>query len=198
MSTRRETFFKRCPICRINENGCICAELVHYNNKTSLSIIMHYKELALTSNTALLAQKSLSDCKIYFRGHPSSDMQMNLILPQNKKSYILFPSDDAIPLEDILDKDIHLIIPDGTWRQAKKFHRREPILKDLPLVSIKASNPSRYRLRTQKDENGLCTLEAIAYALGILEGKEAESALLKNLDIMVNKVMESRAGSLEG
>lgn len=46
---------------------------------------------------------------------------------------VLFPSDDAVPIEEVeTDLPVTLIVPDGSWRQADKLQRRVPELDDSP------------------------------------------------------------------
>ena len=52
--------------------------------------------------------------------------------------------------------------------------------------------PSEYRLRVQRNEHHLCTLEAIARAIGVLESAEAQSNLEKLLRVMVERTLWSR------
>jgi DTW domain-containing protein YfiP len=65
---------------------------------------------------------------------------------------------------------VTLIVPDGNWRQASRVRQRVGGLRDVPCVSLPAGAPSRYRLRAEAHDTGLATIEAIARALGLLEG----------------------------
>jgi DTW domain-containing protein YfiP len=50
--------------------------------------------------------------------------------------------------------------------------RRIPALACLPRLALPPGPPSAYRLRVEPHPEGLATFEAIARALGILEGPE--------------------------
>ncbi len=51
---------------------------------------------------------------------------------------LFYPTNDAVELDKALVMQertpIQLVVPDGTWRQARKIHSRHPELKDLPRV----------------------------------------------------------------
>jgi DTW domain-containing protein YfiP len=85
-----------------------------------------------------------------------------------------------------------LIVPDGTWRQASKVRQRVPGMRDVQLVSIPNDEPSMYRLRTEAHESGLATIEAIARAMGILEGLHVRRALEHVFRAMVERTLWSR------
>jgi DTW domain-containing protein YfiP len=109
---------------------------------------------------------------------------------------LLFPHPDAIPLETFRDhpRPLTLVVPDGTWRQGQRVRHRTPGLETIPCAAISRPEPSRYRLRTASDPGRLATLEAIAEALGVLEGEAPRRALLAIFDIMVERSLRARAG----
>jgi len=109
---------------------------------------------------------------------------------------LLFPHPDAAPLERWRDhpRPLTLIVPDGTWRQGQRVRHRTPGLATIPCAAISRPEPSNYRLRTASDPRRLATLEAIAEALGILEGDEPRRALLAIFDVMVQRSLRARAG----
>jgi tRNA-uridine aminocarboxypropyltransferase len=60
----------------------------------------------------------------------------------------------------------HLIVPDGTWSQARRIERRWFAAAALPRIELHGAWPSVYGLR--RGRPGLCTFEATALALGLL------------------------------
>ncbi len=111
------------------------------------------------------------------------------------ETLLLFPHAEARPLEDWRGaaRPITLVVPDGTWRQAKKARRRVAGLADLPCVSLPAAGPSAYRLRHAARPNRLATIEAIARALQILEGPSEGDEIQRRLDhifrVMVDRTL---------
>ena len=196
MSTRRGTREKRCPKCMVHFENCYCAKIEHLNINTKLSVILFKKEKFLPSNTAQLSINSLQNSEMFFRGFKDQVLQESFIDEKNYQPLYLFPSEDATELTATeianFDKPINLIVPDGTWRQAKKIHLREPLLKDIPRVKLNIGTRSIYPLRRQKYEYGLCTHEAIAHAMGIIESEEIKNKLIKNLEIMIEAHLKNR------
>lgn len=117
-------------------------------------------------------------------------------LDAEREPLFLFPDEEAVELsDDFPTGKYQLIVPDGTWRQAKKFKRRIPEFKNIKTVKIPAGLHSRYLLRRQGHEEGLSTFEAIARALGhIDELPTIESDLDEIFKIIVKRTMMSRFG----
>ncbi|HWC90627.1 MAG TPA: DTW domain-containing protein, partial [Pirellulales bacterium] len=90
-----------------------------------------------------------------------------------------------------------LIVPDGSWAQMRRFVRRDRTLAGLPHVKLPPGPPSTYRLRVQPDAQSLCTLEAVARAIGILESAPAQQQLEALLRVMVERTLWSR-GAISG
>ena len=198
MSKRRSTHGKRCMRCRINQVLCFCDQIVQHATQTKISIIMHHREEHLTSNTAKLALLTLNNATIYPRGLLEAPFSLNLLnLKPDVLPLYLFPDDDALELNDDFKINhpgpYHLIIPDGTWSQAMKVRRREPGLSEILCVKLSDKIKGEYKLRRGVREDGVCSFEAIAYALEILETKELSEDLLRQFRIMNNRVAKSRS-----
>lgn len=198
MSKRRSTHNKRCLHCRINKSLCFCDQIIKHPTATRVSVIMHHREEHLTSNTAKLALMTLSNAIIYPRGLPEDPFTLEkLNLESGVQTLYLFPDADAEVLNEAFKINnpgpYHLIIPDGTWSQAKKVRRREPGLSNLKCVKLSDDVKGEYKLRRGVREDGVCTFEAIAYALEILENKEVSIDLLRQFRIMNDRVAKSRS-----
>jgi DTW domain-containing protein YfiP len=159
---------------------------------------MHHREKHLTSNTAKLATLTLPNSGIYLRGLPEVPFALeDLKLSSEALPLYLFPDEDAIPISDeflvMHPGPYHLIIPDGTWNQAKKVRRREPGLSDLLCVKLSDDVKGEYKLRKGVRDDGVCTFEAIAYAMEFLENKLVSEDLLRQFRIMNNRVAKSRS-----
>lgn len=198
MSKRRSTHGKRCIHCRINESLCFCDQIVKHDTLSRISIIMHHREEHLTSNTAKLATMTLNNATIYPRGLLEAPFSLSLLkLETDVLPLYLFPDADAMELNDefkiLHPGPYHLIIPDGTWSQTMKVRRREPGLSDIMCVKLSEDVKGEYKLRRGVREDGVCTFEAIAYALEVLENKEVSTDLLRQFRIMNNRVSKSRS-----
>lgn len=180
----------RCPDCQVPKDLCYCARIVQVNNKTPVTIIMHQRERFLTSNTAVVAVRALKDSEILLRGMRDQSASEDIHLRSGHVPLVLYPSENALPigsqeLKDYLaGRPAQLIVPDGSWRQAKRVAKREEALKDVQAVTLSQAAPSLYRLRRQVKDGRLCTFEAIARALGDLESLDLEKELMKTLAAM--------------
>ena len=159
---------------------------------------MHHSEKHLTSNTAKLALLTLEGANIFERGLQDSPFTLDqLEINDGGLALYLFPDKDA----EILDSKFlqtnpgpyHLIIPDGTWNQAKKVRRRVAGLSEIKCVKLSDDVVGEYKLRKGVREDGVCTFEAIAYALRVLEGEELFEYLIKIFRIMNSRVAKSRS-----
>ena len=153
MGTKRVAAEKRCSKCNLNQMWCICPLINEVENVSSfVSIIMHYREKHLTSNTASLLVKSLKNSDIVLRGLKDLSVSDQFEFKVGYQPLYLFPHDDAAELtQDYLSSfqtdKFQLIIPDGTWSQAQKIKRREGFLKDIPCVKLPEQYKSQYGLR---------------------------------------------------
>ena len=178
---------------------CFCDEIKVHDTKTRISIIMHHREKHLTSNTAKLATLTLSNAEIHQRGLPDRPFSIHdLNLEAGVLPLYLFPDEDALELsQEFLNAHpgpYQLIVPDGTWSQAKKVRRREPGLADLLCVKLSEEVKGEYKLRKGVREDGVCTFEAVIHALEILENKEVALDLLRQFRLLNERVAKSRSG----
>jgi DTW domain-containing protein len=196
MAERRASRHNRCPLCKIQKSLCFCDEIKTFACNTKLSVIIHRKELFLPSNTVNLLKRNFPQLSMVSRGTPLDEEQNELILDENYYPLFLYPDENAVELNNELlstiSKPIQLIIPDGTWRQAKKMKRRTEQLSDVTSIKLTGDFKSTYSLRKQKYENGLSTYEAVAKALGIIESKELEQVMLQQFKIMNDRFSQTR------
>jgi DTW domain-containing protein len=159
---------------------------------------MHHREAKLTTNTAHLASLLLPRCEIHIRGEAGQTLNASEILNPNERPLLLYPSEHAKPLTAALvselDKPVCLIVPDGSWRQASKVAKRESFLADVPHVTLNADAPTRYLLRREPKADGLATFEAIARAVGVIEGPRLRLEMEKVFALMVDRTLRSREG----
>jgi DTW domain-containing protein YfiP len=76
---------------------------------------------------------------------------------------LLYPVDDAdaVPIESFEN----IILLDATWQEARKMFNKSPYLQNLPRAHIKPRQISRYQLRRNQPEGGLCTAECVVEIL---------------------------------
>lgn len=171
-----------CANCYLHKDRCICAFIPSLTFRTKLSLIIHSKELKRATNTGSLAAKALVNSEIHIRGRIDHPLSGADILDSNYQPLLFYPAAEAMDLTAEVvqgfNKPIQLIVPDGNWRQASKVNTRYPEFAPIPRVMIKAPNLSTQHLRTETTAEGMATLQAIAWAFGVLEGETAQSELL--------------------
>ena len=205
MALRRNSQRTRCMTCMVHTDNCYCDKVERLKLITKVSFVMFKKERFLPSNTANLALNTLENSKVFHRGIQDQFLPKDFLEESEYSPLLLYPGPEAQVLApEVLKKfklPINLIIPDGTWRQAKKTQAREPYLRGVPTVILPPTPKSIYPLRRQKFDHGLATFEAMAYALGIIEGHETQEILMENFKVMieahlVNRVILEKEGPL--
>lgn len=185
-----------CPECFLNRQLCICHVFPLLNLKTRICLVIHAKELKRTTNTGRLAIKSLVNSEMRVRGATKESLDLSDLITSNYRTLLFYPSDDAAELNKELvaqdSRPIQLIVPDGNWRQASKVHYRHHELKDIPRVMIKTPNTSKLHLRAENTLEGMATLQAIAHALGVIEGDSVKQALLDLYNAKLERTLQGR------
>ncbi|MCK6549848.1 DTW domain-containing protein [Myxococcota bacterium] len=194
-----------CERCWQRSGACVCDEIPIVETKTELLVIRHAKETWRTSNTGRLASLALPQLSVVEVGRvPDPDLEDRSPeeLPMNRDPealaalraekarsddaiaafvgdgagvWLLFPSarEEPLPPGPLPSR---LVVPDGSWRQARRIIQRVPRLGRLPRMSLPPL-PERLRLRRPPLEEGMSTLEAIARALAALEGEDRAEPL---------------------
>lgn len=185
-----------CEGCRLHKNLCICDLIPSLNLTTKLSLIVHTKELKRTTNTGRLAIRALTNSEMYIRGKDKETLDLSHFLNDDYQPLFFYPTDDATELtKEFLSqfsKPIHLIVPDGNWRQASKVHIRHKELSDIPGVKISTPNSSTTHLRTEHMKEGMATLEAIAHAMKVIEGEDVFQSLIGVYNAKLDRTLQGR------
>lgn len=186
----------RCAACRLPEGLCACAHLPRLCARTRLVLILHRREAITSTNTGRLAALMLEGAEVRVQARRLPDTPPPP-LPEGRR-LVLFPGEGAreISPADAAGDPVVLLVPDGTWPQARRLAHRTPEFAGAERVSLPPAASDRYLLRAAPREGALCTLEAIARALGILEGPEIETSLLVALDHFVERGRLARTGRL--
>lgn len=185
----------RCTGCGLPLEQCLCASFSKLNQKHRFSILMHAGEVGKPSATARLLALWLHNTQLVVRGQndpQGSHLQAVLdALPAN--TVVLFPTEDAKPVTPELarDRQLHVLVPDGTWAQARRILRRNLLPLGLPLVKLTPPLDSIYSLR-RHSEDSICTFEAVAYALGALGYAEHCAELVTRFQAWIERATAVR------
>lgn len=71
----------------------------------------------------------------------------------------------------------HFIVIDGTWQESSKIYTKSPYLHQAKWHQLKNIAASRYNLRRNQVAGGLCTVEAIIFALQATQHFQAAAFL---------------------
>ncbi|MGB3127449.1 MAG: DTW domain-containing protein [Pseudomonas sp.] len=175
----------QCSRCLRPVTHCLCPLIPSLDSRTRVLLLQHPSEVNHALNTARLAALGLNNAQLVV-GEVFDDLE-TLLSPPGYRACLLFPADDAQPLNAYApsDKPLLLVVPDGTWRKARKLLHLNPLLAALPRVTLAAGAVSRYRLRKAPGPGALSTVEAIVQALQVLEAPRSFDALLKPFEALI-------------
>jgi len=163
---------------------------------TKICLVIHRREMTRSSNTGLLALRALVNSEMRIRGEGKEMLDLRDLLTPQYRTFLFYPSDDAVELDkELVAQDrrpIQLIVPDGTWRQARKIHSRHHELNDVQRVKISTPNNSVFQLRAQSRPEGMATLQAIAHGLGVIEGVLVGAQLMKLYQAKIERTLIGR------
>jgi DTW domain-containing protein YfiP len=155
------------------------------DSRTRVLLLQHPSEVDHALNTARLAAFGLNNAQLIV-GEVFEDLPELLDQP-GYQARLLFPGAEAQPLrayEPSADP-LLLVVPDGTWRKARKLLHLNPLLAALPRVTLAEGGVSRYRLRKAPGPGALSTVEAIVQALQTLEAPVSFEPLLRPFEALI-------------
>ncbi|GAB1616145.1 tRNA-uridine aminocarboxypropyltransferase [Pseudomonas sp. NGC7] len=176
----------RCERCQRPLDHCLCPLIPSLDSRTRVVLLQHPSESSHALNTARLAALGLVNAQLRV-GEVFDDL-IELLQTPGYRPALLFPGEHAQVLTaygEGDDRPLLLIVPDGTWRKARKLLYLNPLLEALPRVTLGAVAPSRYRLRKAPEPGALSTLEAVVEALNVLEQPVSFDALLKPFEALI-------------
>ncbi|MCU0654939.1 MAG: DTW domain-containing protein [Polyangiaceae bacterium] len=162
-----------CPRCLRPQVACYCAHVVELPTRTRVVVLQHPREADVAINTARIAALCLPSASVHVGVDFSRDPTVQALLSDAAAPpVLLWPGEDARDLaEHRPSSPVTLVVVDGTWWQARKLVRANPALAALPRYAFTPPRPSDYRIRREPAAHCVSTVEALALALGFLEGK---------------------------
>ena len=183
----------QCPRCLRPQTHCLCALIPQLDSRTRVLLLQHPSEVGHALNTARLADLGLLNAELRV-GEVFEDLA-TLLNPPGYQARLLFPAEDAQLIGTARPSDASLpwllVVPDGTWRKARKLLHLNPLLAQLPRVTLPEGAVSRYRLRKAPGPGALSTLEAIVQALEILETPTSFAPLLRPFEALIEGQIEA-------
>lgn len=182
-----------CYTCFRPIGYCLCQLITPFAAHCNVLILQHPNERKKYNSTAKLVTRALTNAKV-LRGLIFDQQQLEQALA-GQKTFLLFPGKEAQDCETLpLGLDNTVIVLDGTWSEAAKVLRRNPILKQFPTVSFKAPLRSKFYIRRQPKDHYLSTIESIAHLLKLSAAASGQKSkaeeydrLLQTFDRMVEQ-----------
>lgn len=176
----------RCERCARPLSHCLCHLIPTLPSRTRVLILQHPDEVQHALNTARLAALGLINAELQV-GEVFADLAQ--WLSPEYQACLLFPGEMAQELSLAPSPEegrpLLLVVPDGTWRKARKLLHLNPLLAGLPRVCLPAGLASRYRLRKAPEAGALATIEAITMALNLQEAPSNFDALLRPFEALI-------------
>lgn len=188
-----------CPDCGLTHQ-CLCSSVPYLSSKLHLSLLTHSNEYQRASNTGQWLVKALPHCEHFtWQRMTPPDALLQRIANSNYHSVLVYPSEHSVPVENErlhalkTGREIHFILLDGTWQEAKKMLRKSAWLT-LPHVHITPTHESRYQLRRNQQTGHLCTLEVANELLRQIHEPDNAQQLARFLDIFMQTWQADRSG----
>ena len=175
-----------CSQCCRPLSHCLCALIPRLDSRSRVLILQHPSEAGHALNTARLAALGLVNAELRVGEH-FADLA-DLLAEPGYDACLLFPGEQAqLPTPQRAEqRPLLLVVPDGTWRKARKLLYCNPVLESLPRLSLPEGLESRYRLRKAPMAGALSTLEAITETLNHLEAPQRFDALLRPFEALID------------
>lgn len=185
---------QRCPGCHIPWEFCVCAHAPRLEVATRVIVLMHSRESLRSSNTGRFAPLALKGSELRLHGVKDRPVELGDLDP--KATFVLFPGRGAKPLTpeyaQTMPRPATILVPDGNWTQTSHMMKRLPLLARLPKIELAGPLPGVNRARRNVFPDRMSTFEAIAQAVGALEGDEVEDILTDFLRRAVDRKLMLR------
>lgn len=188
---------EKCPECKLFKSICICGDIVKFDLKTRITLLTHVKEVKKSTNTGKIAHLMLTNCVMPVLGLMDRPLERSDLLFDEYENFVLFPyASNVLDKEFIsdLNKPLNLIVPDGNYNQAVKMTKSH-LLEGIRRVKLPSGQKSSYELRSMKDTEKISTIEAIIYAIEIIESPHAADEMRRVFLKMV-QYFKSKIGML--
>jgi DTW domain-containing protein YfiP len=148
---------------------------------TRLILVINAREARKATNTGLLAAAALASSEVHVVGAYRQPVDFPALFAPDRRNLVLFPTGASVDVSTLPPAPSRLIVPDGDWSQAARIRRKLPDDAQCQFVHLPAAAPSEFRLRrrTGLAPEALATIEAVARALGLLDGEAIERELLR-------------------
>jgi DTW domain-containing protein len=183
-----------CVGCRLRCEACVCAEAPRLSIVTRVLLLVHANEWRRIGNTGHLIRLALGNGTVRVHGRPGRILNDEGIDAESPSTLVLFPGCGGAPLTGDylapLAKPITLLVPDGNWGQTKRMLSRVPVLRRARPVRLERPRLSLPCVRHNEGTDRRSTFEAIAQALGAIEGRVVEDRMLDFFRLVLSRKNE--------
>ncbi|WP_066960876.1 DTW domain-containing protein [Microbulbifer sp. Q7] len=134
-------------------------------------VLTHERELARPTNTGQLALTEATTAVVQRIVWQRTDPDPGLLSIVSRPDVGLVYPVSEVPTEKSVAQPLSVeacntfIVLDATWQEARKMYNRSAYLHGVARVSVDAVRPSRYALRRNQKQGGLCTAECVVEIL---------------------------------
>ena len=193
-SSRPRDNSTHCFRCYMRREVCICPILPKVATRTEILILRHIWEAERPSNTGRLVALAMPNAKIIpcGGGDRIGLAPLDDALLRTPGTWLLWP--DGTGVQATFQPPERIVVLDATWQQARRLYSRTPALQVMPRFVLPVPDKERKRLREPHRSDGMSTVEAVAVAVAILEGKEVAEPLERLYDEVVHRTNSLRWG----
>lgn len=162
------------------------------------SLLTHSKELGKPSNTGRLIVEVLGSAAeqlLWDRLVPPAELVAEI---ESGGVALLYPGPADEETGDLTGIR-QIILIDSTWPEARRIHQRSTYLQKARRLSLKPEGKSRYNLRKNQKESGLCTAECVIEILRMMgnniDAERLQERFLAHIKPTVRLRGEKKPGS---
>lgn len=125
-----------------------------------ITLLTHFKEIPKKSNTGRLVLDVLGAAAeqiCWDRLNPPAGLLDEI---SSGGVALVYPGVAGEEEADLTGLSQFILI-DSTWHEARRIHQRSPYLQQVRRISLRPAEKSRYNLRKNQKESGLCTAESV-------------------------------------
>lgn len=181
----------------VHADRCVCAGLRPHPTAVRVVVLMQYQELKKPTNTGRLVPLLLEGGEVRLRGDPKGPFEVADLVAPDRRVLLLDPAGEPLARDPADPRPVTLLVPDGTWRQARRTARRgSAALHHVKRVRLPEGVAAPHRLREAPSADRVSTLEAVARALGVLDGPEVQAHLEAAFRLVVTTTLATRGQRL--
>lgn len=183
-----------CIHCRMPLVLCLCSQLEPFTSSIIFNFIIPKGELNKRTNTGILTHRLISNSRLTTYGLSHKPLALSEILLDDTCNLLLFPGGPT--LASFRGKKLNLIVPDSSWRHARKIATKLRSEATLQFASLQPSQPSRFIIsRGRPGRTSLCTMEAIIEALDVVGEHENAQRLQSIFEKLMKNMRERSKGA---